>query len=219
MPAKKKVELDLRPRRPRGRPGPELALELEALLISIARQLFFQEGYGGSTMDAVAKAARVSKTTLYSRFPTKQALFRAVVRDQESSWENGVNAAPLGLLATLEDTLLAYCELWLRAGMSDDFVQMSRLTYSESARFPELSETAGAASDRGIASLAEVIVHFARRDAVPCNNPEAAAELLQMILRGWLNDAIVRDTPFKLQAGRIWLKNAVRMFVASRALW
>ena len=40
-----------------------------------------------------------------------------------------------------------------------------------------------------------------------------------MILRGWLNDTIVRDTPFKLQAGRIWLKNAVRMFVASRALW
>ena len=219
MPPKKTVELDLRPRRPRGRPGPELVMELEALLITVARKLFFQEGYGASTMDAVAKAARVSKTTLYSRFPTKQALFRAVVQAQMASWENGVNAAPVGFKATLEDTLIAYCEVWLRAGMSDDFVQMSRLTYSESQRFPEIGEAAQASARRGVDSLAEVIAHFAQRDEVPCKDPVAAAEVLQMTLVGWFHCAIAADTPVKLQAGRAWVKNAIRLFVASRALW
>lgn len=219
MPPRKKVELDLRPRRPRGRPGSEAVLELEALLISIARKLFFQEGYGAFTMDAVAKAARVSKTTLYSRFPTKEALFRAVMHDQMASWENGVNATPVGFKDTLEATLFAYCEVWLRAAMSDDFMQMSRLTYSESSRFPELGEAASAAGKRGVDSLAEVIVHFAERDGVPCKAPEVAAEVLQMTIAGWFNAAVVRNTPFKLQAGRAWLKNAVRLFAASRALW
>ena len=219
MPPKKKVELDLRPRRPRGRPGPAALAELEALLISVGRKLFFQEGYGASTMDAVAKAARVSKTTLYSRFPTKEALLRAVVRDQVASWENGVNAAPAGFQGTLEETLLAYCEVWLRAGMSNDFIQMFRLIFSESERFPELGAAATASGNRGVASLAEVIIHFAERDGIPCKDPYTAAEFLQMTFAGWAHTALLRNAPIKVAAGRAWLKNTIRLFVGSRALW
>jgi TetR/AcrR family transcriptional repressor of mexJK operon len=170
-------------------------------------------------MDAIAKAARVSKTTLYSRFPTKQALFRAVSQDQVASWDSGVNAIPVGFGGTLEETLQGYGEVWLRASMSDDFVQMSRLLFSESARFPELAEAAKVSGNRGIDSLAEVIGHFAERDAIPCQDPRAAAEVFQATISGWVLTAVVRNTPFTFEAGRAWLKRVVAMFTASRGSW
>lgn len=219
MPPKKDVVLELQPRRPRGRPRADGLGELEARLISVARQRFFQDGYGASTMDAIAKAARVSKTTLYSRFPTKQVLFSAVSQDQVASWDSGVNAIPVGFLNTLEETLQGYGEVWLRAGMSDDFVQMFRLLFSESARFPELAEAARVSGNRGIDSLAEVISHFAERDAIPCRDPRAAAEVFQATISGWVLTAVVRNTPFTLEAGRAWLKRVIGLFVASRASW
>jgi AcrR family transcriptional regulator len=218
-PPKKNLVLEYQPRRPRGRPSADGAGELEARLISVARQRFFQEGYGASTMDAIAKAARVSKTTLYSRFPTKQALFRAVSQDQVASWDSGVNAIPVGFRDTLEETLQGYGEVWLRAGMSDDFVHMFRLLFSESARFPELAEAARVSGDRGIDSLAGVVSHFAERDEVPCEDPRGAAEVFQATISGWVLAAVARNKPFTFEAGKAWLTKIVGLFVASRASW
>lgn len=47
-------------------------------ILDAATLLFLQNGLRGTTMEAVAKAAGVAKPTLYSRYPDKEALFRAV---------------------------------------------------------------------------------------------------------------------------------------------
>src|SRR3954468_3390319 len=61
----------------RGRPrGSE-----PAELLSIAREMFLANGYAGTTMDAVAAAARISKQSLYRGYASKDALYAAVVRD------------------------------------------------------------------------------------------------------------------------------------------
>ena len=71
MPAKRQTSDPIQPRRPRGRPKTEDLAALEARLILVGRQLFYRHGYGATAMSAVAEAARVSKTTLYARFPSK----------------------------------------------------------------------------------------------------------------------------------------------------
>ena len=63
--------------RPRGRPGGSSG----AALLTIARQVFLANGYVGATMDAVAAGARISKQTLYRRYPSKDVLYAAVVHD------------------------------------------------------------------------------------------------------------------------------------------
>ena len=45
-----------------------------------ARRVFFAEGFDGASMNDVARAAGVSKGTLYVYFGSKQALFAALVR-------------------------------------------------------------------------------------------------------------------------------------------
>jgi AcrR family transcriptional regulator len=48
-------------------------------ILSAARELFLNAGYGNTSMDAVAKHAGVSKSTLYAHFENKEQLFGAVV--------------------------------------------------------------------------------------------------------------------------------------------
>ena len=48
-------------------------------ILTAARELFLNSGYGSTSMDAVAKHAGVSKSTLYAHFENKEQLFGAVV--------------------------------------------------------------------------------------------------------------------------------------------
>ena len=47
-----------------------------------ARAVFLADGYEGGSVDAIAKAAGVSKATLYSYFPDKRLLFMEVARSE-----------------------------------------------------------------------------------------------------------------------------------------
>lgn len=214
-----RLSIDVQPRRARGRPRADDLADLEQRLISVGRQAFFRDGYGATTMDKVAAAARVSKSTLYSRFPSKEALFRAVVQDQIASWETGANHTPLTPSNTLEDTLGQYGAVWLRAGISSNFVNMTRLMFGESERFPELGASSKASSQLGIQSIATVIREFAERDGVPCRNPEKAAELFQIMIAGWIYQSVLTNTVPQLEAGKAWVAQATRVFVAGRAAW
>lgn len=50
-------------------------------LVSAARDRFETDGYAAASLDAIAEAAGVTKGALYHHFPTKQALYDAVVVD------------------------------------------------------------------------------------------------------------------------------------------
>jgi AcrR family transcriptional regulator len=193
--------------------------DLAQRLISVGRQAFFRDGYGATTMDKVAAAARVSKSTLYSRFPSKEALFRAVVQDQIESWNSGANHTPVIPSEGLEDALRQYGNVWLRAGISANFLNMTRLIFGESERFPELGASSKASSRLGIDSIATVIRQFAERDGVPCRDPEAAAELFQIMIAGWIHQSVLTNTLPELEAGKAWVAHATRVFVTGRDAW
>lgn len=66
--------------RPRaGRPRKEEAAETSARIIDTAAQLFASQGFAATSMEGVASACNAGKDTIYRRFPSKLALFGAVV--------------------------------------------------------------------------------------------------------------------------------------------
>jgi AcrR family transcriptional regulator len=81
---------------------------IEAAVLDAARRVFAERGFDGASVDAVAAAAGLTKGAVYSRFPTKEALFVAaalghddevladVVGETPSewsrSWADGVEA-------------------------------------------------------------------------------------------------------------------------------
>ena len=50
-------------------------------IIDGARKVFLADGFDGASMNDIARVAGVSKGTIYSYFPSKEALFAALVRE------------------------------------------------------------------------------------------------------------------------------------------
>jgi TetR/AcrR family transcriptional repressor of mexJK operon len=132
------------PRRPSkraasgGRPSRADSLRLRERILVTAMELFLAEGYGSTSIEAVAARARVSKRTLYDRFEDKAALFTAVVQ-QVMERIRPPPEVPLVEGATLGEMLRRIAQLILRAALSPQGLALHRLVQAESARFPELA--------------------------------------------------------------------------------
>src|SRR6202045_63212 len=76
-----------------GRPTREEALRRDARLLDVATTLFMERGFDGTSIDAVAEAAGVSKPTVYARYRDKRDLFAAVLRERIRLWLAPLSAA------------------------------------------------------------------------------------------------------------------------------
>ena len=68
----------------RGRPKD--ASKKEDILLA-ASDLFLQRGFHGTSMDALAQAAGVSKATVYSHFTDKNALYQALIKNKVKDYQ------------------------------------------------------------------------------------------------------------------------------------
>lgn len=206
-------------RRPRGRPKLEDLAALESRLIDAGTQVFFGRGYGAATMSEVADVARVSKTTLYSRFPSKSDLLRAIVETQLTGWSTEPDHIEWPQAETLEATLRAYGRRVLEAGLSEEFRELNRLMHAEAGRFPEVAEMASHRYDLGARSIAGAIRDFAERDGIPCSNPDDAARLFLTLLAGWVHLVIMTNQPPDVAKAEAWLDRVTGLFLLDRERW
>ena len=90
--------------KPQG-PGRPKDMEKRAAILEAAKSLFVRNAFAGTSMDAVAAEAGVSKLTVYSHFGDKDNLFREVIRARIEDLlpENTYDYDPQ---ATIEQTLL-----------------------------------------------------------------------------------------------------------------
>jgi TetR/AcrR family transcriptional repressor of mexJK operon len=61
-------------------PGRPKDLEKRAAILEAAKRLFPHSGFDGTSMDAIAAEAGVSKLTVYSHFTDKETLFHAAIQ-------------------------------------------------------------------------------------------------------------------------------------------
>ncbi len=107
------------------------------LVLDAATSLFMAHGYGAVSMDAVARAAGVSKATLYAHFSSKDRLFATIV---EEACQQRIALGDL-LPADASDVrvaLLAFGGRLLRFFLEDRALAIHRVVIAESRRFPEL---------------------------------------------------------------------------------
>src|SRR5437773_10520458 len=78
---------------------PEASDSRDEEILRAARAVFTEKGFHGATMLDVASRARASKTTIYARFASKEALFAALVE-----WTTRQGTSTLDAIA--DDTTL-----------------------------------------------------------------------------------------------------------------
>ena len=113
-----------------------VAQQKHAAIVRAATDLFLDLGYDRTSLARIAERSGVSRATLFKQFPTKAALFDAIVTEAWSSADEeepppaGDVVAGLGILGR------RYAELLGRAPMTDLF----RIVIAELPRFPELAQ-------------------------------------------------------------------------------
>ncbi|WP_166140212.1 TetR/AcrR family transcriptional regulator [Nocardioides ochotonae] len=65
-------------------------------LVDVAAELFTEQGYAATSLDAIVAGARVTKGALYHHFTGKQALFEAVFEDVETAASKTIQKALRG---------------------------------------------------------------------------------------------------------------------------
>ena len=107
-------------------------------ILAAALALFAEHGFAATRLEDVARRAGVSKGTIYLYFPTKEALFRAVIRQglvPNIAAMEALAAAHAGSAAALLTEIAAR----LLAITESDLAVIPRLVLTESGNFPNLA--------------------------------------------------------------------------------
>jgi TetR/AcrR family transcriptional repressor of mexJK operon len=152
-------------------------------MLEAATALFIERGYGAVSMDAVARAAGVSKATLYAHFASKDALFATIIGEACRSNLVAAEFYP----ADVEDVAAALTAIGgrvLRFLVDPQRLAIFRVVISESVRFPELG---AAFMENGPAAFRDRFVDWVatqtRAGRLNAEDPKLAAEQFMALLR------------------------------------
>lgn len=184
-------------------------------ILDAARTLFCTEGYPGTSMDAVAATAGVSKATLYAHFVSKQDLFFEVL----SCFTNAVIRLPESLLdAPLEEGMKTIAHRFLELITSQEAVANFRFLAAHGTAFPEMVSTFESAGPCPV--VAAVAAYFQHQDVcgrLVIPDAQMVAMIFLHAVKGDMHTRAVLDmgaSPFKADA---IVDEVVRIILAAYA--
>ena len=157
--------------------SPERSTKARAILTG-AFQVFANQGYSAATMDRIAAAARVSKTTLYGQFQDKEGLFVALMQDLTQANRQLVfdllsnadlQAPPDQVLRQIAHQIVD------NIATNPPLLTLVRLIIGESERFPELGKTFVREIQKPI--LDQLTLYLTAQRHVPMLDPAMAARV------------------------------------------
>ncbi len=181
-----------------------------------AREVFMRDGFEGASVDDIARAAGVSKATLYSYFADKRLLFSEVARI-ECNRQAEAALAEFDLNDPVEDVLRLAADRIVRFFLSDFGQQVYRICLSEAHRFPELGlrfYESGPAMVRD--RLERVLAPYVARGVLQIDDMDLAAHQFSELCK---SDLFARrlcgicDTVTEADIDRV-VTGAVEMFLA-----
>src|SRR5579875_784340 len=147
-----------------------------ALILETARQMFLERGYDATSLDDVAAASGVSKTTVYNNFEDKEGLFRAVVLSVTERAEQIISelGATLSGDEPVAGRLTAVARALAYGVLNPAVVQLRRLAISEALRFPGIVTAYwDRAPARTLALLTQSFTQMAAQGELDTDDPAA----------------------------------------------
>ncbi len=205
---------NIRPRGPGGRPSRLQSVQLSDRILDVATGLFLGDGYGATSIEAVARHARISKRTFYHRFRGKEALFEAVVRRLLERWMPRFDA-DLPAAPSLAETLRRTAEYMLKAALTPEALALHRMAITEATRFPALArilhDLGGAAGIERVARYLEAGI--AGGEIRPIDARFAAEQFIMMVVTVPRRRALGLGAPFNPAERQGWIDETVALFI------
>ncbi len=155
-------------------------------ILAAAGKMFIEHGYQGASMEEIAKAAAVTRQTLYNRYPEgKESLFVAVVERMWKAFavinvatdERALADPRAGLIQIATD----FACFW-SGPTATDFL---RMVIKEGQRFPMLAERFDEVIQApAVASVSGYLAELSRRDVLAVQESQTAARVFMAMLDG-----------------------------------
>lgn len=155
-------------------------------ILAAAGRMFIEHGYQGTSMEEIAKAAAVTRQTLYNRYPEgKESLFVAVVERMWKAFavinvatdERALAEPRSGLIQIATD----FACFW-SGPTAADFL---RMVIKEGQRFPMLAERFDEVIQApAMAAVSDYLAELSRRGVLAVQSPDTAARNFMEVLDG-----------------------------------
>lgn len=152
-----------------------------------AARLFLEKGYQGTSMDEIAAAARLSKQTIYTHFPSKEQLFADLVLGDTERVEKFSEDLIRAFRAAdgLDDGLRRVARMYAAVVIRPDVLRLRRLVLAEAGRFPELARSYyERVPERMYAVLASLFKDLSDAGRLRVADPRRAAEHFAWLILG-----------------------------------
>ena len=129
-----------------------------AEILKAALALFAERGYAATKLEDVAAAAGIAKGTVYLYFPTKEELFKAVVRQELLPNLDRFEALVRSHTGPAAELLRLFSGRWLQL-FDTDLTAIPKLVITEAGNFPAIARFyADEVVKRGMALVGSIIV-------------------------------------------------------------
>ncbi len=187
-------------------------------IVEAALALFTERGFATTRLEDVAARAGIGKGTIYLYFPTKEDLFRAVVRQRLVPNLDAIETMIAGHAGSSADLLRAIAARAQQL-LTTDITAIPKLVLAESGNFPAIAQLyAEEVAKRGLAMLEQVFARgIARGEFRPldphCLVPLFTGPLLQMAL--W-QQSLGRHTDIRFDPAKV-IETHVNVFLRGLA--
>jgi TetR/AcrR family transcriptional repressor of mexJK operon len=153
-------------------------------ILSIAKNLFAENGFSATTFENIAKQSRVALRTIYQQYGSKEEIFAAVIRryvahiyglELQLNWTESIQ----DVLRRAAEKLVEFCTI-------PEAVTLQRLMIAESTRFPDLMlALSHDGHARTLGAIEAVLGEAVKRGLVVTDDLKLAARIFLEITVGW----------------------------------
>ena len=143
-------------------------------ILKAAIEVFAQTGYSGASMNAIATCAGLTKPTLYQYFPSKDALFQAILAAPRDEMLLAFDAPDrVDMVALLYQFAWRYASVAMRP----EYLSLARLIIGEAHRFPAIGrDYQSSGPNKVLAGMMGFMCHHRDAGRLGFDDAELAAE-------------------------------------------
>jgi TetR/AcrR family transcriptional regulator, regulator of autoinduction and epiphytic fitness len=163
-------------------------------ILDTAKLAFLEDGFERTSMDAIAARAETSKRSLYAHFPTKDALFLAVLERTRALFGARMRT-PAEYSGQPAEAVVRYCGRFVQLLRWSSVARMLRLGIAEADRLPDLA--AGLYDVLFGVTVGDLASHLGTAFGLATDEAEAAAnELIGLVIHPTLPRLLLGVEPF-----------------------
>jgi TetR/AcrR family transcriptional regulator of autoinduction and epiphytic fitness len=189
-----------------------------AAVIGAAIEEFLAAGFDATSMDRIAARASVSKRTVYNHFPSKEALFAAILRQLWDS-SGGAEAPAYSIFQPLREQLLQLLLKKLSLLNDEAFLSLARVAIAAGIHSPERAHDMVARMGEREEDLTVWIRAAAAHGRLKTSDPRFASQQLQGLVKAFAfwPQVTMGQPPLSKDEQRQVAESAADMFLARYA--